>query len=199
MAKKIINIGLLIGIISIAILFLYKPKEFLFFNNYGIYLLLFFAIIVGYNIGYLRGLRNNKYSKKINSIPNKKLTSNPSKKSGQKNKCFQEIDTIIKDEKLYLNPDLNLSLLSDKFDLSIDYISQLINEFTEDNFSNYINHLRIKHVKNLLKENEYHNYTIITIAMESGFNSKSAFYRAFKKETNISSNKFSKNKFVSIL
>lgn len=99
---------------------------------------------------------------------------------------FDEIDSKIKEERLYTNPSLDLQTLAKLFNLSEGYISQLINNHTNTNFSTYINNLRVEEAKSFLDNYDFTNYTIVAIGLEAGFNSKSAFYAAFKKKTGIS-------------
>ncbi|WP_363317970.1 helix-turn-helix domain-containing protein [uncultured Algibacter sp.] len=93
------------------------------------------------------------------------------------------MENHIKSNKNYLNPNLSLKILSKELNLSEGYISQLINKNSNLNFNDYINSLRITDAKNMLVDSEYNNYTILAIGLESGFNSKSSFYTAFKKFT----------------
>ncbi len=96
---------------------------------------------------------------------------------------FLEIENAIINEKLYLNPNLSLERISEKFDLSVSHLSRIINKNSDHSFTDFINHLRINESKKLLINPDYENYTIEAIGYESGFNSKSNFYTAFKKET----------------
>jgi AraC-like DNA-binding protein len=106
---------------------------------------------------------------------------------------FKEIDQQIKEKKMFCDSSLSLQSLSSDFNLSEGYISQLINAHSETNFANYINGLRIEQAKQLLLDKNFSNYTIVAIALESGFNSKSAFYNAFKKSMGISPSEYQKN------
>lgn len=105
------------------------------------------------------------------------------KSAKQSNNRFDEIDSKIKEDKLYTNPYLSLENLAKIFNLSEGYISQLINNHTNTNFSTYINNLRVEEAKAILDNNDFSNYTITAVGFEAGFNSKSAFYSAFKKQT----------------
>ena len=51
--------------------------------------------------------------------------------------------------------------------------------------SDYINEFRVDHSKKLIRDPEFKNYTVVSMGLESGFNSKSTFYSAFKKFTNM--------------
>ncbi|WP_407920992.1 helix-turn-helix domain-containing protein [Flavobacterium cellulosilyticum] len=58
------------------------------------------------------------------------------------------------------------------------------------NFLDYINLLRVEKVKKYLIKSDYSSYTIVAIGLECGFNSKSTFYTAFKKFTNVTPSEF---------
>ena len=94
---------------------------------------------------------------------------------------FQVIDQFIKSQEIYLEPTFSLNSLANLLSLSEGYMSQLINHFSGQNFATYVNRLRVEAAKEKLLNDQYRNYTIVGIALESGFNSKSAFYNAFKK------------------
>ncbi|WP_159099253.1 MULTISPECIES: helix-turn-helix domain-containing protein [Aquimarina] len=102
------------------------------------------------------------------------------------NAYFKELDFLMKEEKIYIDPNLGLENISKRLQISSNYLSQLINKLGGSNFSDYINSYRIEEVKSKLKDPDYDNYTVLGIAMECGFNSKSPFYSAFKKHTGIS-------------
>lgn len=104
-------------------------------------------------------------------------------KRKEDSEVYYKIDSLIVDTKLYLNPSLSLKTLSEKLHLSEGYISQIINKNSNKNFNDYINYLRVNDAKNMLVDSDYNNYTILAIGLESGFNSKSSFYTAFKKFT----------------
>ncbi len=99
---------------------------------------------------------------------------------------FESIEQVIRAGQLYLDPHLSLTSLSEVVKICEGYISQLINYFTEQNFTSYINSLRVEEAKRLLQDSNYDHFTMVAIGMESGFNSKSTFYAAFKKYTGIS-------------
>ena len=92
--------------------------------------------------------------------------------------------------KPYLNPKLSISEIADKLNTNPQRLSQVINEKTGMNFNDAINCLRIEESKRLLATESYQKLTIDAIAHECGFNSKSPFYAAFKKNTGLSPKDF---------
>ncbi len=84
-------------------------------------------------------------------------------------------------EKPYLDDKLSLAKLAGDMEISEKELSVLINKFTEKHFFDFINSYRIDYARQLLKENK--ELTVLEIVYQVGFNSKSSFYTAFKKET----------------
>jgi len=91
------------------------------------------------------------------------------------------LSEFMENEKPYKNPDITLKELAEKLNVHQNHISQTINERLNQNFYDFINHYRIKEAAKLLISNR--DLTILEIAFESGFSSKSTFNTAFKKHT----------------
>ncbi|WP_106791816.1 helix-turn-helix domain-containing protein [Aquimarina sp. Aq78] len=108
------------------------------------------------------------------------------------NVYFKELDFLMKEAKIYRDPNLGLDSMAKKLNISGNYLSQLVNKLSGYNFTDYVNRYRIKDAKFKLRNPNFINYTIIAIALESGFNSKSTFYSAFKKLTGISPKEYRK-------
>lgn len=98
---------------------------------------------------------------------------------------FNKIKVHIVKNKLYLDPLLSMETVASNMGMSKSYFSKLINSYSDHNFSDFINSLRVKQAKKFLSNNEFSNYTIVAIGLECGFNSKSTFYSAFKKFTSV--------------
>ena len=103
---------------------------------------------------------------------------------------FEKVKNHIEKNKRYLDPSFSLEKLSAELDMSVSTLSHLINQESGYNFSDYINFLRVKKVKKYLTKPDYASYTIVAIGLECGFNSKSAFYTAFKKFTSVTPSAF---------
>lgn len=95
---------------------------------------------------------------------------------------LNQIRTLIEENHLYLDSNLTLTSLSSRFNLPPRDISMIINRHTDKNFSNFINEYRIKKAKELLTTC-HPNTKILSIALDSGFNSLSSFNVAFKSFT----------------
>lgn len=95
----------------------------------------------------------------------------------------QKISDYMMVEKPYLKQDITLNELSILLSINPKYLSQVINEKFNKNFTEFINGYRIEEAKNFFHQDRLKYITIVGIAEESGFNSKSAFYNAFKKVT----------------
>jgi AraC-like DNA-binding protein len=86
-------------------------------------------------------------------------------------------------EKPYLNDVLCLEDLAKALNIAPRYLSQVINQAFNQNFSDYINGYRISHALKMLSDKKS-NKTISEIFYCSGFNSRASFYKAFKKQMN---------------
>lgn len=176
---------LILGVILCIIWFLsLNYFDFTHSGYYRFYPLWIGISILIYWIGYTSILKTNIYNdiKEIKRIKkNKKSTSRKNQK--QKIDSFKQIENILIEQKLYLNQNLSLHTLSKISNFSEGYISQLINSKSNLNFNDFINLLRVNEAKRMLENPLFKNYTITSIGLEAGFNSKASFYRAFKKIT----------------
>jgi AraC-like DNA-binding protein len=90
---------------------------------------------------------------------------------------------LMKTSKPYLEPKLTLSNLADEMDISINHLSQVINQYEEKNFFDFVNSYRVHEFKVRALDPANSNFSILAIALDSGFNSKSSFNQVFKKFT----------------
>ncbi len=101
---------------------------------------------------------------------------------------------IMQHEKIYTDPGLNLQTLAGRLDISVQNLSQIINERFNQNFSEFVNSFRVEEAKRLLGDVDYRHLTIVAIANDAGFNSKSAFNTAFRKFTKQTPSEYLKSK-----
>jgi AraC-like DNA-binding protein len=103
---------------------------------------------------------------------------------------FKQIETVVNEESLYLNFDLKLNTVAIKLNQSVHHISQAINQNAKMSFPDFISSFRIEAAKKKLMEPK--PATIFAIYLDVGFNSKAAFYTAFKKHTQMTPTEFKK-------
>ncbi len=101
-----------------------------------------------------------------------------------------QIEELIQNRKPHLNPNLTLNDLANMLGMPSHTLSKVIKEVYNKNFFDFINTCRIEEFKDNINNPKYHNYTLLGIAFEVGFNSKTAFNRAFKKMTNQTPSEF---------
>ncbi len=83
-------------------------------------------------------------------------------------------------EKIFLKPDLNLNHLAKAIDTTSNNLSWYLNQVLNKNFYEFINTSRIEEFLNRVKHGEHQSKTLLSIALDVGFNSKSTFNNAFK-------------------
>lgn len=96
---------------------------------------------------------------------------------------IKTLKLTIQEEKLYKNPNFSLKDLSKSINLHPNKLSWLLNEHLDQNFNEFINKYRLEHFKNEVLKPSNSHITLLGIAYESGFNSKTVFNTFFKKET----------------
>lgn len=97
-------------------------------------------------------------------------------------------------KKPYLNMYLNLSELAESLNTYPHYLTQILNTIFYQNFYDFINSYRTDEAKNELINPHNNNLTILAIAYNCGFNSKSSFNRIFKQKTGVTPSEYIKSK-----
>ncbi len=103
----------------------------------------------------------------------------------------------LEQELLYLNPDLTLKKLASVLESTPESISAIINQKYGLSFRDLINQYRVNHFKTLAADQSNQATAVLTMALDSGFNSQASFYRAFKKFEGTSPKEYlSKNQLI---
>ncbi|MEM9260039.1 MAG: helix-turn-helix domain-containing protein, partial [Bacteroidota bacterium] len=97
----------------------------------------------------------------------------------------RRLTELMEKEKPYLKPELSLRELAASLELLPNYLSQLLNEGFDQNFSEYVNTYRIAAFQAKVADPNLQHLTILGLAYESGFNSKTVFNTFFKKTTGL--------------
>ena len=98
------------------------------------------------------------------------------------------IESKMIEEKLYLNENFSSQDVLVHFEITRNKLDELLTHIKGLSFADWLNTLRIEYAKNLLLT--HNKYTIDAISSMSGYSSRSAFYAAFKKVTNITPTEF---------
>jgi len=110
----------------------------------------------------------------------------------ENNAYFQALEQLLQEEFMYRDPNLSQEIVAQKLGISTGYLSQIINKITEKNFTAYINSYRVEETKRMLLDEKFDKYSVLSIGLESGFNSKTTFYTAFKKDVGCTPSQFKK-------
>ena len=122
------------------------------------------------------------------SLEDKVQKNQKYEKSGLKEETAMEIHKVLcqkmENEKWFTNSELTLVELAQNLDTFPNKLSQVINTYEGKNFHDYINSRRVELFLKLVENPENRKYTILSLAFDCGFNSKSSFNKHFKKITN---------------
>ncbi|MEM6738249.1 MAG: helix-turn-helix domain-containing protein [Bacteroidota bacterium] len=138
----------------------------------------------------LKSLRSvPKFQEMMQSVLGKENTFQPPKRKYKQSlldkptlqQYRQRVEKLMREERPFLNPDLTLRDLAALLDLPPNYMSQLLNEGFDKNFSEFVNTYRLETFKTYLTDPENKHLTILGVAYASGFNSKTVFNTFFKK------------------
>ena len=194
--EKVIVCFLLVIIFDLLAIFLVEIYGAALSLNLSLLSLSFFILVIIY-LGY----EGYKYLK-TNLILKTDLVSSRNKNFSRpfytlsRDECKMiafKLDALILKEKPYLNKELTLRELAEKLEISDKKLSTFLNKSLNISFYDFINKCRVKMIKEKLKDERFSKYTLDGLSDFCGFNSKSSFYRAFKKETGLSPLQFKKN------
>lgn len=107
-------------------------------------------------------------------------------------KHFQFFISQLKEKNLYLNEDFSSREMAEMINISPTYFSHIVNKVSGQTFNSIVNSYRVQHTIAMFKQNEHHKSTLLSIALSSGFNSKSSFNLNFKRITSKSPSEFIK-------
>ncbi|MCK5702514.1 MAG: AraC family transcriptional regulator [Cyclobacteriaceae bacterium] len=150
-------------------------------------LLTFIAFLVFFTTLFYKALINPDLF--LGTEENPKYKSSPLAERDAK-LIMKKLDQFMQINQPFLDPSITVKQLADKLAVSDRVLSQTINEYRKQNFYDFINNYRINFAKNLLNNPVDDKMTVLEILYEAGFNSKSAFNVAFKKETGVTPSQF---------
>jgi len=126
-------------------------------------------------------------SNALNIRKTRKSHENSYKKSNLQPNAMEaihkQLSGCMQKDKLYLNPTLSLADLSETMNIPAHHITQTLNEYAKVNFYDFVNGFRVEAFKCKIKSGDALNFSLLGIALDCGFNSKSSFNRIFKNFT----------------
>ena len=176
-------------IVLVHLFFIYLGVDTGIFYHISVPVLItIFIFTLGYS-----GLRQPE----IIALPENEENEKKYEKSGltteKSEEYLNQLFNLMETKKPFLESDLTLLKLAENLGISSNHLSQIINEKLNQNFYDFVNKYRIENAKSLLVDPAFDSKTIYAIALESGFNSKSAFNTCFKKYTNQTPSEYKKH------
>jgi AraC-like DNA-binding protein len=104
------------------------------------------------------------------------------------------LEHLMQTEKVYLDNELSLPQLAKEMGMSTHDLSYLLNEGFGTSFFRFVNTYRVEEAKQLMLSEKHRHLNLLGIAFSAGFNSKTTFNTAFKKETGLSPSEFMRGK-----
>ena len=111
-------------------------------------------------------------------------------KDNQAEKYLNKLISYVEINKPYLDRDLTIHDLSKMTSISRHHITQILNEKHKRNFFTFINEYRVKEVMERFRDHKFNHYTILAIALDAGFNSKTTFNSIFKSQTGLTPSEY---------
>ncbi len=105
----------------------------------------------------------------------------------------ERLRTVLEGELAYLEGELSLAQLSDRIGAPAYLVSEVISRHYQASFFDTVNRLRVEEVKRRLTDPAHAHLSILGVAMDCGFNTKSSFNAAFKKHTGRTPSEFRKS------
>lgn len=118
------------------------------------------------------------------------LENIPAESSKDYKKIQDKISQYLESQQAYLNPDFTLKELAGGVGLHIHEVSEAVNNGFQMNFNELVNQYRVEEVKRRILDPTNHHLSLLSIGLDSGFNSKATFNRVFKKLTGQSPSAF---------
>jgi len=134
------------------------------------------------------------FGQEVNIITGEHKDSEKYTKSGLKESqaliYLERLISLLERDKPYLDRDLSIQDLADQTGIPRHHITQVLNENHKKNFFTFINEYRVKEVIARFSDPKNNNFTILAIAYDSGFNSKTTFNSIFKNQTGLTPSEY---------
>jgi AraC-like DNA-binding protein len=182
-----------IGVLLLTVIVVLITRDFMkvpypFNADLIFYSLLVFAILI---LGYYGIRHQNIFVDNMVIEVEEKSKASYEKSNLKEDQATVKHNTLVDlmiDQKPYLNPKLTLNSLANTLEISPHHLSQIINQFEEQNFNDFINKYRVEEFINRASQKSHLSF--LALALDSGFNSKSTFNAVFKKHKGVTPSQF---------
>jgi ligand-binding sensor domain-containing protein/AraC-like DNA-binding protein len=148
-----------------------------------VFFMVVFLLVVGVYIYNAYKKRLSQKKEEVESEPKVSLLARPFVEE-----CVKKLRHLMEVEKAYRDGTLSLRNLADRMSIPYYQLSQILNDELKRSFPDFVNHYRIEEAKEILKGPVDRIPKIASLAHDVGFNSLTAFYKAFKKQTGMTPN-----------
>ena len=107
-----------------------------------------------------------------------------------KEQHLEELFEFMEKEKPYLADDLRLGDIAARLSISTNHLSQVINQKLDKNFFDFVNTFRVQEAQNILRDPRSMEITLLAVAYDAGFRSKSSFNKIFKEKVNMTPSQY---------
>lgn len=167
-------------------IFVVKPRSAI-----GTYILFFGALFL-FMLATVFWFKYRRVNAKIAEIKNEEKTESHTEL--YPSHLPTKLKQLLEEDALYKDPDLTLTQLAKECSTNTATLSRFINSELHSTFYNLINGYRLEYVKQLLGESEQRERSILALAYQAGFKSKTTFNTMFKRETNLTPTEWRKQK-----
>ncbi len=105
---------------------------------------------------------------------------------------IDKLQQLMLEGKPYLNPQLNIQDLATELDIPTRQLSEIVNQYFEQNFAEFVNSYRLSEAEKRFQESQDPKETILEVMYAVGFNSKSSFNTLFKERTGLTPSAYKK-------
>ncbi len=186
--KIVLGCMVLVSFVSVLMGFLSDYFNYISYQDGDNFMYITLTVII-YFLGYY-GIRQKPVFSNVLYISEtdaaktlKPKYANSSLKEREKEKLSKHLIQYMESQKPFLNENLTLKELATNLEITPNNLSQLINESFNKNFYEFVNGYRVNEVKSMLSDPKYSYYSLLGIAYECGFSSKSTFNSVFKQNT----------------
>lgn len=160
--------------------------EYPWYVTYGIAAIVVIIVLLGIGWKYWRrkvaivGMKQDADDELLNAAAYRPKT--PRSSQEKLDRLYEQLIDYFETEKPYLNKQLKSADIAAALSCSISSLSECLSFKLNTNFSDFVAHYRVEAFVQKQKQEDISLYTLMSIAESCGFNSKSSFFRLFKKQ-----------------